>query len=270
MADAVILTPKNWKSFQHYKDRAPAWIKLHKGLLTDFTFNRLPLASRALAPMLWLLASEYEEGKITASMEEVAFRLHISEEELKSSLSPLIDSGFFFASEKIAGCEKKPIPEKRREENIEKRREENIPAPAKTQACASDDFERFKAAFPKRDGANPWQPAEKKFNALVKTGVDPEEMIRSATELARQESARGNIGTKFIPQAITWLNQQRFQDCAVSGFDAQPTSIDWEPIVRTWTKTGYWSHQAGPDPESPACRCPRDIIEKVSAEGMRQ
>jgi hypothetical protein len=35
---ALILTPKNWKSFQHYKDRAPAWIKLHKALLDDYNF----------------------------------------------------------------------------------------------------------------------------------------------------------------------------------------------------------------------------------------
>ncbi len=29
----MILTAKNWKSFQHYKERAPSWIKLHKGSL---------------------------------------------------------------------------------------------------------------------------------------------------------------------------------------------------------------------------------------------
>jgi hypothetical protein len=62
------LTPKNWKSFQHYKDRAPPWIKLHKTLLDDFKFSRLPLASRALAPCIWLLASEYEGGEINASV----------------------------------------------------------------------------------------------------------------------------------------------------------------------------------------------------------
>lgn len=90
------------------------------------------------------------------------------------------------------------------------------PSPAKPQACSSDAFKRFKATFPRRDGSNPWLPAEKKFNALVKTGVDPEVMIRAAAELAREEGTRGNIGTKFIPQAITWLNQQRFTDYAAA------------------------------------------------------
>ena len=49
------IRPKNWHSFQHYKDRDPTWIKLHKKLLDDYEFQSLPLASRALAPMLWLL-----------------------------------------------------------------------------------------------------------------------------------------------------------------------------------------------------------------------
>src|SRR3546814_8895763 len=45
----------------------------------------------ALAPLLWLLASEYEGGEITASTEELAFRLRMSENELRTALTPLID-----------------------------------------------------------------------------------------------------------------------------------------------------------------------------------
>jgi hypothetical protein len=258
----MILTPKNWKSFQHYKERTPSWIKLHKGLLTDFEFVRLPMASRALAPMLWLLASEYEGGSIDASLEKIAFRVHMRVEDLQEALSPLIDAGFFETSEvlakPLAGC----LP---REEDIGKRKEEKIPTPAKPQARASDEFQRFKKAFPRRDGANPWHTAEKKFNALVKTGVDPEVMIRAAAELAREEGARGNIGTKFIPQAITWLNQQRFQDYAVAAFDdAKP--FDWEAVFISYTKFKHWSRDAGPDPTSPACRAPVEILRKYGFE----
>lgn len=57
------LVPKNWTSFQHYKDRAPPWIRLHRGLLDDYEFQCLPVASRALAPMLWLLASAETSGE---------------------------------------------------------------------------------------------------------------------------------------------------------------------------------------------------------------
>lgn len=164
--------------------------------------------------------------------------------------------------------EPEPFPQKvetppQMEEGGDKGREgvkESSPTPS---APSSSDFERFKAAYPKRDGANPWQPAEKKFRALAKTGVDPEIMIAAASSLAREESARGNVGTKFIPQAITWLNQQRFQDQAVSSFDAGEGPIDWDAICATYTKLGIWSkHAPGNDPQSSSCQCPPEILAK--------
>jgi len=151
----------------------------------------------------------------------------------------------------------------------EEEEEESIRPVAKAPASSSR-FDEFWKEYPKREGDNPRKPAEKKFNALVKTGVDPETIIAGARQASAAARARGDYGTRFVPQAIKWLNDQRFHDYAVSSFDEQaPAPIDWEPIVRTWTKTGYWSHQAGPDPESPACRCPRDIIEKLSAEARQ-
>ncbi|WP_395005816.1 hypothetical protein [Undibacterium sp.] len=109
------LTPKNWGDFQHYKDRAPPWIKLHKGLLDDSAFQRLPTASRALAPMLWLLASEQKDGSFNADHAELAFRLRQTEKEIKDALTPLISKGFFLvlqdASETIAQCKPDAMPE---------------------------------------------------------------------------------------------------------------------------------------------------------------
>ena len=89
------LVPKNWAIFQHYKNRRPPWIKLHRNLLDDRQFISLPLASKALAPMLWLLASEQEDGKFNASIEELAFRLRMTEKEVEAGLKPLIEKGFF-------------------------------------------------------------------------------------------------------------------------------------------------------------------------------
>src|ERR1700735_1571640 len=89
------LRPKNWNEFQHYKRRHPPWGKLHKRLLDDFESQSLPLASKALAPMLWLLASEDRQGWIDAEAAKISFRLRISEEELDQAIQPLIACGFF-------------------------------------------------------------------------------------------------------------------------------------------------------------------------------
>ena len=121
------LIPKNWESFQHYKDRSPTWIKLHKHLLDDMAFQRLPVGARALAPMLWLLASESVQGIFNGSTEELAFRLRQNEKEISVALEALIKSGFFLlyqdASNPLADCyttsdvvAQLGSPEKRREE----------------------------------------------------------------------------------------------------------------------------------------------------------
>jgi len=92
---SIKIAPKNWKKFQHYTGRTPPWIKLHRSLLDDYKFHCLPIASKALAPGLWLLASEYENGLIDASEQEVAFRLRVSVPELRSAIKSLLDNGFF-------------------------------------------------------------------------------------------------------------------------------------------------------------------------------
>ncbi len=123
------LVPKNWASFQHYKDRAPPWVKLHKELLDDRTFQRLPVASRALAPMLWLLASESKDGTFDGSVEELAFRLRCAEQEIEDGLTPLIDKGFFLnASKPLAKRKQVAVPEA---ETEAERETEKSTSPAK-------------------------------------------------------------------------------------------------------------------------------------------
>ena len=91
----MLLQPKNWAVFQHYKDRCPPWIKLHRDLLNNRAYICLPIASKALAPMLWLLASESKDGVFDGSLDELVFRLHITPKEYEDGLKPLIDKDFF-------------------------------------------------------------------------------------------------------------------------------------------------------------------------------
>ena len=108
----MLLQPKNWAVFQHYKDRCPPWIKLHRDLLNDRVFMCLPLASKALAPLLWLLASESKDGTFDGSLDELVFRLHITPKDYQDGVKPLIDKGFFVvASGVLAECYQDAIPE---------------------------------------------------------------------------------------------------------------------------------------------------------------
>ena len=116
----MLLKPKNWAVFQHYKDRCPPWIKLHRDLLNDRVFMCLPLASKALAPLLWLLASESKDGTFDGSLDELVFRLHITPKDYQDGVKPLIDKGFFVvASGVLAECYQDAIPEREGEKERE-------------------------------------------------------------------------------------------------------------------------------------------------------
>ena len=120
----MLLKPKNWAVFQHYKDRCPPWIKLHRDILNDRVFMCLPLASKALAPLLWLLAAESKDGVFDGSLDELVFRLHITPKEYEEGIKPLIHKGFFVvASDVLAECYQVAIPETERETEREGEKE---------------------------------------------------------------------------------------------------------------------------------------------------
>ena len=102
---------KNWAEFQHYKDRSPPWIKLHRALLDDFQFTSLPLASKALAPLLWLLAAESKDGAVSIEAEWLAWRLRIDVSDVAAGLSPLIERGFVIVASKSLAKRKQVAPE---------------------------------------------------------------------------------------------------------------------------------------------------------------
>jgi hypothetical protein len=141
------LIPKNWNHFQHYKNRCPPWIKLHRDILNDRAFANLPIASKALAPLLWLLASESKDGTFDAASEELAFRLHIASKDIEAGLKPLIDKGFFVdASTMLAPCLQSAIPERETERETETERKKKVVIPDWIPEEAWDNWISFRKA----------------------------------------------------------------------------------------------------------------------------
>lgn len=260
------LTPKNWHSFQHYKDRAPVWIKLHRALLDDADFHCLPIASKALAPMLWLVASEYEGGCIPLPAEKIAWRLRMSLADFNDALRPLTDGGFFDTSEPLAGRKQDAMPEKRREETERETEKEkdSLSVAAATRPSAPSRFEEFWKAYPRRKGDNPRKTAEAKFNALVKTGLDPQMLIDAIKQYAIDKADK--IGTEYIPMASTWLNQQRWTDhaavAALQHLGGEAAQFPIEEAVKMFAKGGFWSRHAGPEPGLTGCKASPELLAK--------
>ena len=51
------LAIREWGAYQHYRDRSPPWIKLHRSLLTSPTWVSMDDANRVLAVAIMLLAA---------------------------------------------------------------------------------------------------------------------------------------------------------------------------------------------------------------------
>jgi len=143
------LIPKNWDNFQHYKHRSPPWIKLHRNLLDDMHYQRLPIASKALAPMLWLLASESNTGVIEKTTEEIAFRLRMPEKDVINAIKPLIDNGFFSdADNMLADCLQNATTEKRQSRvRVETETETEIETPEGVSPLVFNDFKKLRKSL---------------------------------------------------------------------------------------------------------------------------
>lgn len=246
------LTPKKWDEFQHYKDRAPSWVKLHKRLLDDFAFHRLPVASKALAPMLWLLASEYDGGVIDASLDEIAFRMHMSPNDMAEALNPLVESGFFTleqdASNMLADCKQVAIPEKEREKQDKKEE--------RKRACAVDpDFEKFWQEYPrtpvmsKKEAQSAWEKLSTDDRSAALAAVAP-----FKSWLAKQKDHP-------VVHACRFLSQRRFE-----GFRAQAEKsvevVISEFLVQRYKVGGTWNSAYGPEPGMPGCRASPELLAK--------
>lgn len=104
-----------------------------------------------------------------------------------------------------------------REEGETEKRESKAETRSPSAPKASEDFETLKKVYPRRKGNYGWKAAERKFNSLVKTGVDPKAIIAAAKRLGETLAAR--VGTEFIPMPASWLNSEDFLDLAVHAFE---------------------------------------------------
>lgn len=84
----------NWSQFQHYQDRSPPWIKLHRGLMDSVSWHSLQDEAKGMLPMIWLLAAETRDGSLSGDENWLAFRLRADVEKVRRVIVVLLDTGF--------------------------------------------------------------------------------------------------------------------------------------------------------------------------------
>lgn len=220
------LTVKGWADFQHYKDRAPPWIKLHKGLLDNYEYQSLPVASRALAPMLWLLASESEDGSIGYDVNKLAFRLRQSTAEIEEAIKPLIRNGFLIeehpAISTLADCKQDALLETEVETEKETEVEKDVQSAESDPVSVSSDvalvFEFWKSAM-----KSPTSKLDKKRTSLIKaalkTGYTAEQLCDAITGCAKSPFHMGDNDrrAKFNGLDLILRNAEKIDQFIVIG-----------------------------------------------------
>jgi len=135
----TVISIKNWSSYQSYKDRKPPWIRFHRTILDNAQYQKMTADSRALLPMLWLLACEHEDpssGLITESHEDISWRLRISHEIVTESLQEIEAAGFIELNQTCNESVTEPLqdrnstvtPETETETETEKELPQKIPS----------------------------------------------------------------------------------------------------------------------------------------------
>lgn len=109
------MRPKNWETFQHYKDRRPPWIKLHRALIDDIDFHSLSGSDAKYLILIWIVASDDENGNLP-QIKQLAFRLHLTTKEVEQLLSRLQHWFEGDASELLAERKQDAMPEESRGE----------------------------------------------------------------------------------------------------------------------------------------------------------
>ena len=107
----------------------------------------MPIASKAIAPLLWLLASESKNAVIDLSSEALAFRLHVDSVTLATGIKSLIEKGFFEeVPEMLAECYQDARPEREIETELEEEIEEiSIPISNPIPISKDEEEKKFKA-----------------------------------------------------------------------------------------------------------------------------
>lgn len=78
-----------------------------------------------------------------------------------------------------------------------------------TAADAAHSFDEFWSKYPKRTGGNPKPRAEKAWNARIREGIDPADLISGVGRYATYVEATGKAGSEFVMQAATFLGPDR-------------------------------------------------------------
>ncbi|MBY4768939.1 helix-turn-helix domain-containing protein [Burkholderia ambifaria] len=103
-----------------------------------------------------------------------------------------------------------------------------------------EKFDEAWRQYPKREGSNSKQAAQRAWNARIREGIDPGVLVAAVVAYAAAMKAAGNIGTPYVKQASTFFGRDRhFEEYAKPG--AKGDLFDGDAVP--WWKAAGFAYQ---------------------------
>jgi hypothetical protein len=196
---------KNWRKFQHFKNRRPPWIKLYRDLLDDPYWHDLRGDTAKHLVMLWLIASEDHdrEGKLPEPR-ALAFMLRIDENQVPKLLRAL--------DHWIYQDDVSPISERCHDDAPE----------------SEESRDRVEGETEKKTGKillpDDWRPSVAHYELAKKKGLPMEAVDEAADEMRSWSLGNGERRTNWDWVFNNWL--RRIADRRKNGFGRRGTLQD--------------------------------------------
>jgi len=205
---------KNWRTYQHYSDRRPPWIKLHDSILDDYEFSHLTETARLVYLLMLLLAGKTDNA-IPRDMEWISRKVHVGVKETQNAVETLVSQRFVL----IASCkhsDSKALSPRARARasdsasvltSVSEEKKEGIVKGRKA-VVYSPEFMEFWAAYPRQAGkGDAWAAWQK----IAEPVPDVPTLLAAVAAAAKTEQWKRD-DKRFIPHPATWLNQRRWED----------------------------------------------------------
>lgn len=154
-----------------------------------------------------------------------------------------------------------------------------FPAETGTKSSGTDEaFLAFKAAYPKRDGAQDWTKAKDRFRRHVTKGIQADDLVAAARAYRAEVERNGNLGTPYVKQAATFLSTVWQDYLTAPQPTAQAASLPagWPSyfpapdVVRTAWASRLWAEAWGPRPGEPGCLVSASVLNQPANAGGAQ
>ena len=194
---------KNWRSFQHYKDRNPPWIKLHFSLLTSSDWVALADSDRVLAIVCMLIASR-NEGEIDCSESGLEYMKRVAYLNKRPNVNALIECGFL----NVASNTEQEIQDARPEaEDIKLQKDLNPPSPPEGKGLNGNGTNESRAARKKPATRAPdsFEITEPMWGWAQEQGVAHERIETETAKFLDHHKAKGSLFSDWPAAWRKWM-----------------------------------------------------------------